>query len=70
MRRVTIQNLKNPKLAKPCLLDELVDGDDGNFEIIMKTSGSEIVALTDIMEQIVSIDPLATRMIKIRGAPK
>ena len=49
MRRVVIRNHKNPKPVKPRLFDALVDGDDVYFEIKAKQSGSEIIALKDIM---------------------
>jgi len=70
MRRVVIRNHKNPKPVKPRLFDALVDGDDVYFEIKAKPSGSEIIALKDIMEQISSSDPGATRQVRVRGAPK
>jgi len=70
MRRVVIRNLKNPRPIKPRLFDVLVDGEEVYFEVKAKPGRSEIIALKDVMEQISSSDPKATRRVRVRGAPK
>jgi len=69
MRRVVIRNPKNPNPVKPRLFDVLIDDDDIFVEIKAKTNGSEIIALSDIVEQIVSSDPGAAHRIRVRGSP-
>ena len=69
MRRVVIRNLKNPKPAKPRLFDALVDGDDVYFEIKAKASGSEVIALKDILEQISTTAPNSGQLHRVRGSP-
>jgi len=70
MHRIVIRNLRNPRKIKPRLFDALIDGDDVYFEIKAKTSGSEIIALKDIMEQISSSNPRTPCQVRVRGSPE
>ena len=54
MRRITIRNLKSQKTVKPHVFDVLVDEDEVFFEVKTKSNENEIIALTDIIEQISS----------------
>jgi len=51
MRKITIRNLKSEKAAKPRLFDAIVDGNEVFFEV-KASKGNEIIALSDIMDQI------------------
>jgi len=54
MYRVSIRNMKSKKPAKPRVCDALIDGDEIYLEIKRKNSENEIVAISDIMKQVVS----------------
>jgi len=69
MRRVVIRNLKTQKSVKPRLFDALIDGDNVYFELKAKSSGNEIIALKDILEQIESSYPTSTCGIRVRASP-
>ena len=57
MKRITIRNLKSQKAAKPRVFDAIVD-DDGeiHFDVKVGNKGNEVVALSDIMDQISSAE--------------
>lgn len=55
MQRLTIRNLKSPKPVKPRVFDVLIDNDEVYFEIKIGQKGNEVIALSDIMEQILTL---------------
>jgi hypothetical protein len=54
MHRISIRNIKSEKTAKPRICDALIDGDEIYLEIKSKNNKNEIVAISDIMKQIIS----------------
>ena len=55
MQRLTIRTLKSPKPVKPRVFDVLIDNDEVYFEIKIGQKGNEVIALSDIMEQILTL---------------
>ncbi len=56
MKRITIRNLKSQKAAKPRVFDAIVDGDEIYFDVKVGNKGNEVIALSDIMDQISSAE--------------
>lgn len=54
MKRITIRNLKSQKAAKPRVFDAIIDGNEIYFDVKVGNKGNEVIALSDIMEQIAS----------------
>jgi hypothetical protein len=45
--------MKSDKIAKPRICDALIDGDEIYLEIKSKNNKNEIIAISDIMKQII-----------------
>lgn len=56
MKRITIRNLKSQKAAKPRVFDAIVDGNEIYFDVKVGNKGNEVIALSDIMDQIASAE--------------
>lgn len=56
MRRITIRNLKSQKAAKPRVFDAIIDGNEIYFDVKVGKKGNEVIALSDIMDQIASAE--------------
>lgn len=56
MRRITIRNLKSQKTAKPRVFDVIIDGNEIYFDVKVGNKGNEVIALSDIMDQIASAE--------------
>jgi hypothetical protein len=54
MIRITIRNMKSEKKIKPRVCDAIIDSDEIYLEIKRRNCSNEIVAISDIMKQIVS----------------
>ena len=56
MRRITIRNLKSQKAAKPRVFDAIIDGSVIYFDVKVGNKGNEVIALSDLMDQIASAE--------------
>lgn len=56
MKRITIRNLKSQKSAKPRVFDAIIDGNEIYFDVKVGNKGNEVIALSDIMDQIASAE--------------
>lgn len=56
MKRITIRNLKSQKAAKPRVFDAIINGNEIYFDVKVGNKGNEIIALSDIMDQIASAE--------------
>ena len=56
MKRITIRNLKSQKSAKPRVFDAIIDGSEIYFDVKVGNKGNEVIALSDILDQIASAD--------------
>ena len=57
MQRISIRNTKGENGTNSRVFDALVEGDEVFFEVKSKSKGHEIIALTDIMDQISATKP-------------